>query len=96
VPVVSADVREPLRRIALLIRIDGGRSGGLEVADVDTSRAVRVDGLALVLTLETEPEATVSRGHLRSLVDEAVYPIQTNRALFNALASYVAAEDHRT
>jgi hypothetical protein len=80
------------KRIALMLNIRSQQdpaSGTLRISDVDTKQALSVHSLACLLTLEREPDATFSRGHLRLLDAGVSYPIQSNVALFEALTDYV-------
>ena len=85
-----------LQRIALMVRIgttEEARRGTLRISNADTQRDVAARELALVLTLEREPDATFARGHIRLLPAGARYPIHGSAALFEALNSYIAEHD---
>ncbi len=82
-----------LRRVALMLSTWPGQdqtSGILRIANADTRQALAVQRGSFLLTLEREPDATFSRGHLRLLGDGADYPIQSNVAFFEALNDYIA------
>ena len=64
-------------------------SGELRIGDVDTLLPLRVPHRRFVLTLESEPETSFTRGSLRALDDGVSYPIQSNAALFDALVEFV-------
>jgi hypothetical protein len=82
-----------LKRVALMVTFlpgFGDVSGVVQIADVQSSKALTVDTQrAFVLTLESEPDVSYARGHLRSLDDGIEFPIQSNAALLDALTQYV-------
>ena len=85
-----------LRRIALVLSISPGedqRSGVVRIANADTRGELRVQRGSFLLTLEREPDATFTRGHLRLLGGSVAYPIQSNAALFEALTDYITRSE---
>jgi len=88
---MKADV---LRRIALTLEIvpqGDPTSAALRVSNAESEQPLLMNRrYSLLLTLEHEPEATFVRGHVRLLGDNASYPVQSNVALFEALADYIA------
>jgi hypothetical protein len=85
-----------LRRIALILNISPGEvrgSGLMRITNADTRGALAVQRGSFLLTLEWEPNATFTRGHLRLLGDSVRYPIQSNTALFEALKDYIARSE---
>lgn len=69
-------------------------SAALRVSNVETGRTLlKHRHCSLFLTLEHEPGVTFVRGHVRLLGENVDYPIQSNVALFEALADYIARAD---
>jgi hypothetical protein len=88
-----------LRQIAVLLKVtpyEDRASGLLRVQDVDAMRTIRLPRCSFVLSLGVEPgedEATSAHGYIRSLDDGVIYPIRSNRSLFEALRAYLDGID---
>jgi hypothetical protein len=84
-----------VEQIAVLLAVTPGEdtaSGLLRVQDVDAMSALHLPRCSFVLSLGLEPgedEATYAHGYIRSLDNGGIYPIRSNRSLFDALRVYL-------
>ena len=81
-----------LNRIALLLSVspvEDSPAGLLNVSDVDSREPLRLIRGSFLLTLQSEPGESYSSGELRSVSDNTVYPIRSNRRFLEALRQYL-------
>ena len=79
-------------RIALMVSILPRDQGDcvLKISNLHTTQALHVGRSSFVLTLQAEPTETYVRGQVQDLSDQSHYPIQSNRAFFDALSAFLA------
>jgi hypothetical protein len=90
-----------LRQIAVLLKItplEDLTSGLLQIQDTDAMQSLPLKNTSFVLSLDLElgdDETSYSHGYIRSLDDGVIYPIRSNRSLFDALRTYLCDAGER-
>lgn len=84
-----------VERVALLVSVsptEDAEVATIRVSDVASDQPVPVGRLTFMLTMERELGADYARGHLRLVDHEESFPVQSNAALLDLLASLVEKE----
>jgi hypothetical protein len=82
-------------RIALMVSISPQPdllSGVLRLTNVYSDQPLPVPALHFLLTLESEPDGRIARGHLRTLQGDVSHPIQSSIGLFQALSRFLGSD----
>jgi hypothetical protein len=84
-----------LRQIALRLKVtplDDSPFNQLVVQDADTMKTLPLATADILLSLHLEAadqDTSYAHGYVRSMDDGTVYPIRTNRAMYDALCAYL-------